>query len=423
MLSEEQKKISIINSCGPFVHSNYQIHGQYFSQEGPLKGRAKFLLDEALETLRGMNNLDSKVLDIGAYDGFILNSIYMEGWKNLVGLEPRIENIERGRTLRDVLGIKDETRHFVGTLDNPGDFAEKNFDLTLCFGVIHHLNDISSFVADLRSTLKLGGTLLLETLVLSDNLMPSDFQNSLEAKDLIYKNSDVTTSFIGVKLESDYYPGSTVTSGTVQVPALQTLIWFLEFSGFEIHQILPGWEKSVPADSLETSHRNKANSVMIRAIAIEKKSLDSKVKKIVLETERNLTFGVLDKDLLNQLEKCVQAHPIAYNQDLKKSLAMLMENQSPIESEIISSIWHDPIPKLQFELAKFQVLCSEGKSIGTLIQLVENLNSDWRTTYRVFNLLTVYDLDNELFWKACAFRCNPEYPFQPNETRLFFLKN
>ena len=38
----------IINSCGPYVHSYFEIDNQYFSHEGPLAGRANFLIQTLL---------------------------------------------------------------------------------------------------------------------------------------------------------------------------------------------------------------------------------------------------------------------------------------------------------------------------------------------------------------------------------------
>jgi 2-polyprenyl-3-methyl-5-hydroxy-6-metoxy-1,4-benzoquinol methylase len=411
-----------INSCGPFVHSHYKIEGEYFSQEGPLLGRAKFLVDSSLNTLKSLQLKQPKILDVGAYDGFVLNSISRCGYSNLVGIEPRIENIERGKVLRKLLGIQDETRHYAGTLENPGEFEEKDFDLALCFGVIHHINDILGFIADLRAVLKPGATLLLETLVLSDSLMHNEFQDALEAKDLIYKHSKVETSYIGVKLESHYYPGSAITSGTVQVPTLQTLLWFLEFSGFKVEEVLPGWEKSNPAELLKSSHRNKAKSVLIKASAVSSRVIDDQINAIVVETERNLTYGVLDRDVLKSLVEAVESHSQAYDENLRKTLVSIIEREgekSPFQCEIIASILHEPRIKLKFELAKYELLNSGGVSLDMLISLVGELNTDWRTTYRAFNILAGYDLDNESFWKTLAKRSNPEYPHEAIEPQLF----
>jgi len=87
-----------INSCGPFVHARYQVDGVALSQEGPLAGRADFLADSALSALQTYKlNTDAEILDIGSYDGWILNQIYNRGgFHKLTGIEPRRANIDRG---------------------------------------------------------------------------------------------------------------------------------------------------------------------------------------------------------------------------------------------------------------------------------------------------------------------------------------
>ena len=104
-----------VNSCGPFVHSNYLIDGEEFSQEGPIKGRGDFLVNAALQRLE-LFPKDIKILDVGAYDGWVLNRIHSTGYTNLTGLEPRKSNIDRGVHLRSILGITDDVKHLQGTL-------------------------------------------------------------------------------------------------------------------------------------------------------------------------------------------------------------------------------------------------------------------------------------------------------------------
>jgi hypothetical protein len=112
-LSQNMLRNIEINSCGPFVHANYQIDGVTWSQEGPLTGRAEFLANSALSALQNLE-LDSRVriLDVGSYDGWILNQLYIHGkFRNLIGLEPRRSNIQRGQYLRKLLKIEDSATH------------------------------------------------------------------------------------------------------------------------------------------------------------------------------------------------------------------------------------------------------------------------------------------------------------------------
>ena len=197
-------------------------------------------------------------------------------------------------------------------------------------------------------------------------------------------------------------------------------MWFLEFSGFKVEEVLLGWEKSNPAELLESSHRNKAKSVLIKASAVSSRIIDDQINTIVVETERNLTYGVLDIDVLKSLTEAVESHSQAYDKNLRKSLLRIMGKKSGFQNEIIYSILHEPRIKLKFELAKYELLNSGGTSLNMLIDLVGELNTDWRTTYRAFRILAEYDLDADLFWMTLAKRSNPKYPHEAIEPQLFF---
>lgn len=424
-LTDLQNRNIAINSSGPFVHSSYVIDGEKLSHEGPLSGRADYLVSNAIKALATCKPGETRILDVGSYDGFILNKLHSAGFPHLVGLEPREENIARGEFLRRQLGLMDGVRHYAGTLEGPGSFSQEDpFDYTLCFGVVHHLNDVVSFMKLLHKTLKPGGVLLLETLVLRDSIMTGELHQALEPKDLIYRESEIKTSFIGVKLESDYYPGSAVHSGTVQIPSLQTLLWFLEFSGFRVDNILPGWEVKNPGALLMSSHRSLASSVFIQASAVQPILAEEKFSSVVIEYEKNMTFGVLDKDILGSLATEIGRHPKAYNSDLENFLVSCAEGRTRGEVDLLRAIIHDPETKLKFELAKLKL-----KELGfeaakqSLIDLVSQLGTDWRTSYRAFYLLASFDSVNQKFWLESARRCQPKYPLAKIEPTLFWVSS
>lgn len=71
-LTERSLKNIEINSCGPFVHSYYEIEGEIFTQAGPLDGRAKSLIQTSIEILERITvtkEKDLRILDVGCYDG------------------------------------------------------------------------------------------------------------------------------------------------------------------------------------------------------------------------------------------------------------------------------------------------------------------------------------------------------------------
>ena len=403
------------------MHSYYEINDKHFSHEGPLAGRANFLISNTerfLELFCEQNKLQKenlKILDVGCYDGWILNKLYSKGYKNLFGLEPRLQNIERGKILRKTLKISDEVMHFQGTLIDQGLFAkEHDFDVVLNFGVIHHLNDIAQFIKLLRTKLKTGGALLIESLTLDDSFADKNLSTSLEPKDIIYNDTNKSVSFIGVKLESDYYPGSAAETGTVQIPAKQALLWFLENSNFKILRDFT--QKSY------TAHRESAQSTFIEAVAVDSNTHKTNIYSTALE--RKMVWGVLDEITLERLEEIVCKNPEPFDETLKQELDQLVIKIPKEQHEIVKSIIHAPVTKLQFEKAKYYSLNNQNtKAIGILYDLITQLNDDWRTTYRSFYLLKIIDPENYEFWEELASRCNPEFPEEIIESKPFYLSS
>jgi SAM-dependent methyltransferase len=414
-LTSDEKIIAEINSLGPFVHAHY-THPQFgeISQEGPLKGRADLLLESALSTLQGYMDSTNKsreeisILDVGAYDGWILNRLYQLGFRNLTGIEPRKQNIERGIRIRELLGIQDNVKHFQGTLDTLEILNSHRFDLVLCFGVIHHINDINLFVSQLNMLLIEGGRLLLETLCLSDSLITDQFREFMEPKDLIYSGKDVEVGIIGVKLESAYYPESTDVTGTVQIPSERTLKWFLEFNNFSINSFRNGWESIPSRENLFNSHRKNATSCLIDSTKILKEN-PVRYENSASQIEEIATCGIIDLELLTELEKACDENSNPYNQILASKLEKLKaKSEFP---DLISSIIHALETKLRFEIAKYQLATGNIEvGIEILKRIVTEISEDWRTTYRTFYLLAIFDKNSKFDWKEMALRCNPEFP-------------
>ena len=413
-------KIAEINSCGPFVHGHYShpVFGK-ISQEGPLKGRADLLLESALSILQSHMKSTNKspdeiaIIDVGAYDGWILNRLYQLGFTKSTGIEPGKQNIERGIRVRELLGIEDKVKHYEGTLDTPGILQGEKFDVVLCFGVIHHINDINLFISQLNSRLVDGGRMLLETLCLSDSLVTDQFREYMEPKDLIYNGKELEVGIIGVKLESAYYPGSTDTTGTVQIPSEKSLRWFLEFNKFSINSFKNGWETISIGEKLSNSHRKNATSCLID---LTKLSLGRSIQQInpATSAEEIATFGLIEIEILAQLESVCEKHPNSYNIFLASRIQEL-EKRSKYP-DLVNSIIHAPKTKLKFELAKYQLATgNRDAGVEILKSIVLEICDDWRTAYRAFFLLSMFDTNSEFNWKEMALRCNPEFPYHGKE--------
>ena len=88
--------------------------------------------------------------------------------------------------------------------------------------------------------------------------------------------------------------------------------------------------------------------------------------------------------------------------------------------EIIQNLVHSPKTKIQFALAKYKYL-KDFTDLKSLLNLVEHLNDDWRTTYRTFYLLAKFNKNNSVNWKELAQRCNPEFPINHMPESMFFV--
>jgi len=406
----------LINSCGPFTHGYYSWNGIQISHEGPLIGRAQMLAAKAKQVLddHQSTNLSSKsslrVLDVGSFDGWILNQLHSYGYTELVGLEPRLQNIERGIKLREILQIEDTAHHYQGTLQNPGEFqVESPFDVVLCFGVIHHINDISGFIRDLHESLKPGGTLLLECLTLDDELTNETIASALEPKDVIYENRNKEVSIIGVKLESAYYPGSADFSGTVQIPSRRALVWFLEFNGFIVQTIESGWEAKNHLEILSQTHRKEARSTLITA-----SSKDLQLTSIhSIEYEEMAVLQCLSLEVIRKLETIINETTPAYSEEFRDQLVTISSQLSKNSSTIVMSMIHAPFTKLTFEQGKTAAMLGDTESACLRFKsIVMNINDDWRSTYRSFYLLRLMEDSGEDKYGELAQRCNPQFPIE-----------
>ena len=322
--------------------------------------------------------------------------------------------------------IEDPARHLCGTLDDSDSLQLSNrFEFVTCFGVIHHLNDLLGFLVQISKVTKSNGYLLLECLTLKDALVTSEIQAAIEPKDIIYEDTNYETSIIGVKLESNYYPGSASLSGTVQIPTKKTLSWFLVQAGFEILNSKAGWNQNNASDALISSHRKEADSTIILARRLDS-SPQKKVglfdKNLILEIEQIFTFGVLEEKILQKMENLVLNNPNPYNSTLRKGLEELGKTLNSYEAKVVKALINEPLAKLKFEQAKLKL--HQGAlddAWRMLVDGVANLNSDWRSVYRTFFLLANLDVENSSKWLEYGLRCNSEFPMEYLKCDTFYL--
>ena len=114
------------------------------------------------------------LLDVGCGNGYYSYRALGAGAKMALGLDPSWHYFAQFLALERLLGVQ-RCAYLPLTLD---DCAPTGFDLTLSMGVLYHRRDPLQHLAQLRDTLRDGGQLILETLVIDGDaqtvLVPPD---------------------------------------------------------------------------------------------------------------------------------------------------------------------------------------------------------------------------------------------------------
>ena len=161
-------KYAACNDCGHVYICNIpdqkiidDLYSNYYSYPSPLKGGFEPIRDnyfiqifnEQIDSLCKVKKLNN-ILEVGCYDGFILYELQKNGY-NVNGCDPS-EGSEIGKSFG--IEIKKEFFDPKNYLDN-----EINFDIVISRHYIEHTIDPYEFITSLKSVLKCGGLLIIET--------------------------------------------------------------------------------------------------------------------------------------------------------------------------------------------------------------------------------------------------------------------
>src|SRR5215470_19087593 len=231
------EEIEELNAFGPYNHAVWRGRGVTVTHEESLTGRAEFLsalLRRALlESFPTEEMAQLTIADVGCYDGWLLEQLADLPFKRLIGIEPRARNLEKGKKVRQILGIRSRVEYRVGAIES---LQQETFDVVICTGLLHHLESVGDALRILRSICT--RKLFIETLVLPSRHITTDFLRDLEAKDLANFGRSPTVGLSGHKFESSYYHGSAIRPSIASVPTLSTLQMFMEHLGFRNVEVL-----------------------------------------------------------------------------------------------------------------------------------------------------------------------------------------
>ena len=408
-----------INEHGPYNHSVWQGRGVTVTHEEGRSGRAKFLNDRIATTLREKlcdQDLSTlSILDVGCYDGWILHSLKDLGFNTYVGIDPRSENIERGKVVRSIMGIPEIAQYHIATIEELDTaLGTQSFDVVLCLGVLHHLPSIS---LGLRALCALQPKLLfIETIVLPERHLSKEIETDLELKDIVYTFSNLDFGVSGQKWETSYYPGSADATSVVEIPSLSTLRMHLQALGYGDVAVVADWEEyACHMPKLE----RKVQAVCLTASAQPDSSPDSdstrSLSHHIYDVERSVITNVLPQRLMQSLD------PFDYENGIPSVVreieAASKSNPSDLGlRELSKGVVHNTEQKLVLELAKYDFAHgSLRESEARLRQLIFTLNVDWRVCYRCLFLLSKMaefegNVERASEFKNRCLTCNPNFP-------------
>ncbi|WP_299978758.1 tRNA 5-methoxyuridine(34)/uridine 5-oxyacetic acid(34) synthase CmoB [uncultured Pseudoteredinibacter sp.] len=154
----------------PWRKGPYQVFDSFINTEW----RSDWKWDRVLPHLAPLRN--RTVLDVGCGNGYHCWRMFGEGAKQVIGIDPSPRFVVQFYMLKQLIGKAPVDLLPIGIEELPANLQA--FDTTFSMGVLYHRRSPMDHLRELKSTLKPGGQLVLETLViegkLGDCLVPED---------------------------------------------------------------------------------------------------------------------------------------------------------------------------------------------------------------------------------------------------------
>ena len=406
MINKKYRDIFKLNSFQPYIHGVWKNDKVSIGNEEALEGRNKLIIDQFEKIISKSFSTDEikklRLIDIGSYDGHL--SIEIEKkfpFKEIVSLEPRKKNFEKGKFIREYLNVNTKVKFLNGNLEDVKD----KFDIVFCVGVLHHLDNINLFIKNLSKICS--KSMYIETLSYNSKNKFFDYfleklnKKIIEPKDVIYKFKEKTVGITGHKLETNYNDGSTLADiSVVSVPDNEFLKQVLYVNNFKSKILISGEEYY---KFIKSNFRNFSASI----IYAERES-DEGLNKIKIKFIKDYEKNYLIKFLPAKKLKLVKNYNFLYK------FLLFFLNKKNFEYELFFNLKYNFKDKLNFEEAKNLLKNGEiFKGTRVLYKIISKYNSDYRTCYRAFAILAYIYRKKESkkkFFINLLTNCHADYP-------------
>lgn len=154
----------------PWRKGPYHVHDIHIDTEW----RSDWKWDRVLPHLAPLQN--RTILDVGCGNGYHCWRMYGEGARRVIGIDPSPRFVVQFHMLKHFIGPAPVDLLPVGIEEVPANLQA--FDTTFSMGVLYHRRSPMDHLRELKATLRPGGQLVLETLViegkLGEVLVPED---------------------------------------------------------------------------------------------------------------------------------------------------------------------------------------------------------------------------------------------------------
>jgi len=160
--TEQQQIRSALEKLIPWRKGPFQIHDTFIDTEW----RSDWKWDRVLPHLDNLSN--RLILDVGCGNGYHCWRMAGEGARQVIGIDPSPRFVVQFNMIKHFIGPAPVDVIPVGIEGLPGNLQA--FDTTFSMGVLYHRRSPMDHLKELKETLRPGGQVVLETLVIEGGL-------------------------------------------------------------------------------------------------------------------------------------------------------------------------------------------------------------------------------------------------------------